>query len=143
MKRKRDYTGTPRGGDSFRQEDLFDNPIEFEIDFYEGVLQGDPNNVEILSLLGNLYTQAGMYEKGLQIDQQLAKMRPDDALVHYNLACSYSLLNRIGEALDELEKAVDLGYNDYIHLRSDSDLDKIRGEARFKALVKRLLQKIQ
>ena len=84
-----------------------------------------------------------MYEKGLQIDQQLAKMRPDDALVHYNLACSYSLLNRIGEALDELEKAVDLGYNDYIHLRSDSDLDKIRGEARFKALVKRLLQKIQ
>jgi tetratricopeptide (TPR) repeat protein len=143
MKRRRDYAGTPRGGDSFRQEDLFDNPIEFEIDFYEGVLQGDPNNVEILSLLGNLYTQAGMYEKGLQIDQRLVKMRPDDALVHYNLACSYSLLNRIGEALDELEKAVDLGYNDYIHLRSDSDLDKIRGEQRFKALVKRLLQKIQ
>jgi len=143
MKRKKNYTGSPRGGDHFCQEDLFDNPIEFEMDFYEGVLQGDPENAEILGLLGNLYTQAGMHEKGLAIDRKLVRMRPEDPVVHYNLACSLSLLKQPAEALDELEKAIDLGYNDYIHLRSDGDLDNVRGEARFKALVRRLLQKIQ
>jgi len=143
MKRGKNYMRTPRGGDNFCQEDLFDNPIEFEIDFYEGVLLGDPDNVEILSLLGNLYTQAGKHEKGLEIDLKLVRLRPQDSMVHYNLACSLSLLKRTEEALNELEKAIDLGYNDYIHLRSDNDLDNIRGEARFKALVKRLLQKIQ
>jgi tetratricopeptide (TPR) repeat protein len=143
MKRGKNFMRTPRGGDNFRKEDLFDNPIDFEMDFYEGVLQGDPENAEILSLLGNLYTQAGKYDKGLEIDQKLVRMRPEDSLVHYNLACSLALLKRAGEALDELERAIDLGYNDYIHLRSDHDLDNLRAEARFKTLVKRLLQKIQ
>lgn len=143
MKRGKNHPRIPRGGDSFCQEDMFDNPIEFEIDFYEGVLKEDAENPEILALLGGLYTEAGLCEKGLAVDEKLVKIKPSDPVARYNLACSYSLLKNTERALSELEKAIELGYSDYIHLRSDKDLDNIRNEARFKAVVKRLLQKIQ
>lgn len=143
MRRGKDNARHPRRGSDFNDDDLFDNPLDFEIDFYEGVLEGDPNNFDILSLLGNLYTQSGRHEKGLEIDLKLAGMRPNDPTVRYNLACSYSLMKRVPEALDELEHAVSLGYDDYIHLRSDKDLDNVRSEPRFKAIMKKLLQKIQ
>ena len=143
MRRGENYKHGRRGGKEFGKDDLFDNPVDFEIEFYEGVLEGDPDNVDILLLLGNLYTQAGQHEKGLDIDRKLVKLRPADPVVHYNLACSYSLLKHTPEALEELERAMELGYDDYVHLRSDKDLDNIRGEPRFKTLVKRLLQKIQ
>ncbi len=61
---------------------------EFEIWFLEGVLESYPAYVEGLMFLGNVYTANGMYEKGLKIDIKLAKLKPSDPLVHYNLACS-------------------------------------------------------
>ena len=44
------------------------------------------------------------------------------SVVHYNLACSYSLLGSVNKALKSLGKAIDLGYNDISHLENDSDL---------------------
>ncbi len=111
---------------------------EFEIWFLEGVLEGYPAYVEGLMFLGNVYTANGMYEKGLKIDIKLAKLKPSDPLVHYNLACSYSLLGSANKALESLGKAIDLGYNDIRHLESDSDLDGLRGEAGYEMLINKL-----
>ncbi len=111
---------------------------EFEIWFLEGVLERYPAYVEGLMFLGNVYTANGMYEKGLKIDIKLAKLKPSDPLVHYNLACSYSLLGSANKALESLGKAIDLGYNDIRHLESDSDLDGLRGEAGYEMLINKL-----
>ncbi|MEN0055296.1 MAG: transglutaminase-like domain-containing protein [Mucilaginibacter sp.] len=51
---------------------------------------------------------------------------------YYNLACVYSLLNKKQPALDYLEKSVKAGFYDYAHLLTDTDLDNIRNEERFK-----------
>jgi hypothetical protein len=58
--------------------------------------------------------------------------------VHYNLACSLAILGEVGEALDALEEAVRLGYDDADFLQRDEDLANLREEARFRALVTRL-----
>jgi len=42
--------------------------------------------------LGNAYTENGMYAKGLLVDLKLSRLKPNDPLVHYNLARSYALL---------------------------------------------------
>jgi len=88
--------------------------------------------------LGNAYTATGMYEKGLKVDLKLARLRPEDPLVHYNLACSFSLLRRLNESLGSLEKAIDLGYDDLIHLVNDSDLDSLREDEVYKVLINKL-----
>ncbi len=111
---------------------------EFIIWFLEGVLENYPTYVECLMYLGNEYTAMGMYEKGLKIDLKLIRLKPDDSMIHYNLACSYSLMGRINRSLESLSKAIDLGYNDIRHLENDSDLDKLRNEEGYKTLIDKL-----
>ena len=111
---------------------------EFEIWFLEGVLEIYPAYAECLMFLGNLYTANGMYEEGLKVDVKLSKLKPCDSAVHYNLACSYSLLWCVDKALESLGKAIVLGYNDIKHLESDSDLDGLRDEAGYEMLINKL-----
>ena len=111
---------------------------EFEIWFLEGVLEIYPAYAECLMFLGNLYTANRMYGEGLKVDVKLSKLKPCDSAVHYNLACSYSLLGSVNKALESLGKAVVLGYNDIKHLESDSDLDGLRDEAGYEMLINKL-----
>lgn len=100
--------------------------LDIEIDFLEGVLKRDRGYVEALQLLGDDYTRRGRYEEGLQVDRDLARLCPDDPLVHYNLACSFSLTAEYRKAIKALRKAIDYGYRDFDHLRRDKDLAPLR-----------------
>jgi len=53
----------------------------------------------------------------------------------YNVACGYALAGNKDEAIDWLEYSVKAGYNDFEHLRQDSDLDSLRNEKRYKKLL--------
>jgi hypothetical protein len=55
-------------------------------------------------LLGDDYTRRGKFKAGLDVDTRLAKLRPDDALVYYNLACSYSLTSQMDAAELDFER---------------------------------------
>jgi tetratricopeptide (TPR) repeat protein len=100
--------------------------LDIEIDFLEGIVKRDPRYVEALQILGDDYTRRGKYVAGLKVDEQLAQLRPDDSLVQYNLACSYSLTGQFEQAVAALKKALGLGYRDFKWLSKDPDLDKLR-----------------
>ena len=99
---------------------------DFEIKFYEGILKKRPNFIEVLSLLGDSYTKKGFYEEGLAVDKKLASLKPDDPIVHYNLACSLSILGKTKAALVELKKAALFGYDDFSYMDKDRDLENLR-----------------
>ncbi len=61
--------------------------------------------------------------------------------IYYNLACAYSLNKQAGQAIENLKKAVALGYNDKAHIEEDSDLDYIRKDKRFVNLLKSIPRK--
>ena len=121
--------------------DLGDN-LNFEIDFYRAIIEKAPDYVEALSVLGEAYARKGLYQEGLKIDQRLTALRPKDPIAHYNLACSYSLTRRKIEALESLERSIELGYRDLAHLARDSDLAYLHGDRSFHRLVQRLGRKI-
>lgn len=56
------------------------------------------------------------------------------ANAYYNLCCTYALLGDKTRAINCFEKAVRAGYVNYAHIMEDSDLDALRGEARFRGL---------
>src|SRR5947208_11039195 len=68
--------------------------LDFEIDFFGGILERSPDYVDALRILGNNLTLKGRYAEGLVVDRKLVKLRPRDPLAHYNLACRYALLKR-------------------------------------------------
>jgi tetratricopeptide (TPR) repeat protein len=100
--------------------------LEFEISFYEALLKKDPKFIEALIPLAENYTRVGRHEEGLKIDLELSKLLPEDPMVHYNLACSYSLLNQIDASGKALDKAIHLGYHDFEHMEKDPDLALLR-----------------
>ena len=115
--------------------------LDIEIDFLEGIVKRDPQYVQVL---GDDYTRRGKYVAGLKVDEQLAQLRPEDSLVHYNLACSYSLTDQFQQAVAALEKALGLGYRDFKWLSKDPDLEKLREHPlyeRIQAKVRRLRSK--
>ena len=100
--------------------------LDIEIQFLEGVVRRDRRYVEALQLLGDDYTRRGRFKDGLQVDRRLARLCPEDPLVHYNLACSFSLTEEFRKAAHALRKARQSGYRDFEHLRRDSDLEPLR-----------------
>ena len=110
---------------------------EFQIDFFESVLKHDPDNIEILIQLGDLYARLGRIRDSLRIDLRLVSLCPQEKVFHYNLACSYSLLGDIDSALLALEKALLLGYDDIEQIENDSDLGNLRRDERFQCLIRR------
>jgi tetratricopeptide (TPR) repeat protein len=116
--------------------------MDFEIQFYEGIIDKRRDFIEALVALGDLYTRRGYFEKGLDVDKRLAQLRTDDPYIFYNLACSHSLLNNIEEALAAIKKAIAIGYDDFKFLESDKDLDNLRRDKRFVAYYARVKSKL-
>lgn len=111
---------------------------EFLAGFYELELARRPRNVDVLAELGQVLTRLGHYERGLAVDRQLVRLVPENPTAHYNLACSLARLERRDEALDALEQSVARGYADPEYMQADEDLENLRGEPRFRELVRRL-----
>lgn len=107
--------------------------IDFEIKFYEGIVEKKPDFLQALIMLGELYTKKGLYDKGLDIDLRLASLRPADPYVLYNLACSYSLTGQAPKAFEAMKEAVENGYRDFRHLEQDPDLNNLMNDSRFQA----------
>lgn len=122
-------------------ENLKQEDIDFEIAFYNGLIEKNPNFIEALVALGDLYTKSGMYKEGLAIDEQLVQLKPEDPIVLYNLACSYSLLEDIDKAFRAFKKAIKRGYYDLQHLEQDDDLSNLRKDRRFQQYLARIKSK--
>jgi len=103
----------------------------FEITFFESVHRRCPRYVEVIELLGGLYTKTGRIADGLKMDRKLVRLQPENSTAHYNLACSLALSERALDALDALRKAVALGYDDYEWMRQDPDLKPIAHDPAF------------
>jgi adenylate cyclase len=82
----------------------------------------------------------GEVELGLQWADRALSMAPDDPHVRYNVACAYSQAKEIDRAIECLEEAeAILRQPSYLRwIENDSDLDALRDDPRFQALVARL-----
>ena len=54
---------------------------DFEIRFYEQIIQRNPKFIQALECLGEAYTRRGFYQEGLNIDRRLAALCPDNPMV--------------------------------------------------------------
>lgn len=110
--------------------------LDFEIEFFDRILQRDPNYIDVLRCQGELLARKGMYERALQLDRRLAELLPNDCVVHYNLACSLALGQMQHEAIEELRAALEHGYDDIPYLEADADLDSLREHPDYLALLR-------
>ncbi len=112
--------------------------LEVKTSFLAGIVRRDPQFVEALEVLGDLYTQQGEFAQSLKVDIQLSQLEPRNPLVYYNLACSYSLTAEYDMAAAALERALTLGYRDFKWLAKDPDLRQLRKQPVYRHIEARI-----
>jgi tetratricopeptide (TPR) repeat protein len=98
--------------------------------------QNAPSNTHAWLALGWCHKRTGRIDLAIESLEEALLAQPDDALVHYNLACYWSLAKNKRQALAYLSRALDLK-DEYRQLVvSESDFDAIRSDPAFQALVR-------
>lgn len=101
---------------------------------YEQITQADPKNGMAWMRLGYSRHMLGRFEPAIAAYEKVEGQRGAPT-ARYNIACAYARLGRRDPALDALEKALAMGFNDVQTLTTDDDLASLRGDARFAELV--------
>ena len=123
---------------SIERIDYCKNSSKVEINFLRQLEKRLPNDIELLKVLADLYTKNNLIKEGLEIDLHLSRLDPENSVIWYNLACSYSLSKKINEAFESLFKAVNLGYKDLSHIKKDQDLNNLRNDSRYEEVLKQI-----
>lgn len=79
------------------------------------------------------YYYLGDKEKAISIINDLLKK--NDMGHFYDAACLYSIMGEKEKSISYLRKALELGYRRFAHIKRDRDLNNIRNEETYKALI--------
>ena len=100
----------------------------------ENHLREVPEDARARILLGGMYAQEHRAEDAIRETNLAMTLRPNEATVLYNAACTFTNLERKAEALDALRKSWEAGYRDAEWTRRDPDLASLHGDPEFDRL---------
>ena len=94
----------------------------------------DPENVHTMLALGWCFKRIDKIDSAIQSLEDALAVCPDEAIIHYNLACYWSLAKNVPLALVYLSQSFDLDpeYRDMV--ASEADFDPLRDHPEFVAL---------
>lgn len=94
-----------------------------------------PEDVRARVLLASNLAWLGRTEEATQALQIAVALRPNDANIVYNAACTYGILQKKQEAINLLKKLDAMGHLNKSYTREDSDFNCLRGDPEFEALL--------
>jgi Flp pilus assembly protein TadD len=94
----------------------------------------DPENIHIWLELGWCHKRCGRLELAIQALEEALLVDSSEAIIHYNLACYWSLANNAKQALAYLARAFELDSNCRDLVADERDFDPIRNHPDFLAL---------
>ena len=102
---------------------------------YEHITQAESDNVRGWYRLGVCRQALGERQKALDAFQKAQAKGMPVSIVGYKIAAVYASLGQSDQAFGQLAEAVKQGYSNPEQLRTDPDLQSIRGDGRFTPLV--------
>jgi len=100
----------------------------------ENQLREAPEDARARSLLASYYAEEGREEDAMREANLAMLLRPNEATILYNSACTFCKVNKKVEAMDALSKAWRSGFRDPDWVRRDPDLNLLHGEPEFEKL---------
>jgi tetratricopeptide (TPR) repeat protein len=90
-----------------------------------------PSHVGVAIALGWCYKRTHRIAQAIDALERAAREAPDAALLHYNLACYWSLAGNPPRAVDALATALDLDPKLRERIAAEADFNTIRGNPEF------------
>ena len=101
----------------------------------ERALALNPAESRALSLGATHLHLIGETARGEEWARRAVQSDPTNPVMLYNIGCFYARAGNPGLALDHLERALELGMRNRDWLMTDPDLDSVRDDPRFAALL--------
>jgi serine/threonine protein kinase/Flp pilus assembly protein TadD len=125
------YTAQGRIGEASKASRRAISAIERWLDI-------NPDDARALNIGATIWSNLGETEHALDWAKRSLEIDPEDPQLLYNVACVYAIEGKKEDALQCLEEAIDKGYGHREWIEHDSDLNSLRSDARFKALLERV-----
>ena len=93
-----------------------------------------PEDARARTHLAVAYISLGRPEDAVRELNLAMALRPNDAMVLYNSACVFCVMEKKSEALGALSRAWDAGYKDADWARHDPDLAQLHGDTEFERM---------
>jgi non-specific serine/threonine protein kinase len=116
------------------REDARRHVRERLVQTFESHLREVPEDARARILCAGMYAQEGRVEDAVRETNLAMTLRPNEATVLYNAACTFANLGRNPEAIEALRKAWEAGYKDAEWTRRDPDLAPLHGDPEFEKL---------
>jgi tetratricopeptide (TPR) repeat protein len=94
-----------------------------------------PGDTRVALALGWCYKRTNRLAQAIDALQRALRSHADEPLLHYNLACYWSLAGNSAQALDALSTALELDPDLRTLIAEESDFDQLRGNPEFDRLV--------
>ncbi len=101
-------------------------------------LEFHPDDARALYMGSSALADLGQRERAIEWTRRALAIDPEDPSILYNVCCSYALLGETDQAIRCLEKGLTRGVWLKGWAEHDSDLDSLRNDPRFQALLKAL-----
>jgi beta-lactamase regulating signal transducer with metallopeptidase domain len=101
---------------------------------FDALLARAPEAPEGWFAMGNELLRAGEYDRAARAFKEAAARSRKPAPSLYNAACALARGGRISQAFAHLQLALESGFDDPRLVRTDKDLENLRGDSRFRDL---------
>ena len=98
-------------------------------------LELTPDDPRALYMGAMSLSALGETDKARDWNRRALAMDPDDPSVLYNIACAFAVEGQKQEAISTLKKAIDNGFGHWSWIEHDTDLDSLRAEPDFLAML--------
>ena len=105
------------------------------LDLIQRHLDMNPHDTRALYTGAVQLCNVGEIERGLEFAERALDQDDKEPVVLYNVACFYAIQGDIDRSIELLSRAVELGWGDRAWLETDSDLNPLRADQRFIALL--------
>jgi tetratricopeptide (TPR) repeat protein len=95
-----------------------------------------PDDIHVCISLGWCYKRVGQIDRAIEALERAVDAEPEEALLHYNLACYWCLATDRRKALRYLAEALAIDGNLRDLVKGEADFDVLRGDPLFRSLIR-------
>lgn len=93
-----------------------------------------PDDMHVALALGWCLKRTGRLHEAITALERVVKVEPEEAILHYNLACYWSLAHNRSQALQHLAYAIEIDGNFRDLVADEPDFDPLRDDPLFQTL---------